>query len=199
MYVLIGSDNDSVTCWNTLCQNDVSYVSLLLNAGVTPLEYVAFNGLHQFRRPFLAAFLVAYGASFSILKNRRTCRQLRGMSLLEQELTRITTDCIILRAIIKTIARLPTLEQLGISLENTAAPRVMPPIDVAANAQWQHGAYLRRCRWYQNIALSPRTLQHHCRVVVRNCLGPFRIRFVSSLPLPVPLQDYLLLEYDEYK
>ena len=176
-----------------------SMLYLLLNTGITPLEYVAFNGLHQFRRPFLAAFLIAYGASFSVLKSRRACRQLRSMTLLEQELTRITCDCIILRAIIKTLARLPTLEQMGISLESAAvAPRVMPPIDVASHAQWQHGAYLRRCRWYQSIASSPRTLQHHCRVVVRNCLGPFRIRSVSSLPLPIPLQDYLLLKYDEY-
>ena len=175
-------------------------------AGIMPLEYVAFNGLRQFRRPFLAAFLIAYGASFSTLKNLHGCRLLRGMSLLEQELTRITSDCIILRAIVKTVSRLPTLEELGINLEKPTCCTI-PPIDAAADAAMVHrnaymvqrNAFVHRCRWYEKIARSPRTLQHHCRVVVRNCLGPFRIRCVSSLPLPIPLRDYLLLEYDEFK
>jgi len=165
--------------------------------GVTPLEYVAFNGLRQVRRPVLAAFLIAYGASFSTLKNLHGCRLVRGMSLLEQELTRITRDCVILRAIIKTTARLPTLEQLRIRLDS---PLLVPdPVDDVADVAGHQSAFFRRCQWYQTIAMSPRTLQHHCRVVVRNCLGPFRLRSVSSLPLPVPLRDYLLLEYDEYR
>jgi len=166
--------------------------------GVTPLEYVAFTGLRQYRRPLLAAFLIAYGASFSTLKNLHGCR-LRGISLLEQELTCITTDYIILQAIVKTVARLPTLEQLGISLEFSSPMRIMPR-DVPANVESVSRAmFARRCRWYQRIAMSPRTLQHHSRVVVRGCLGPSRIRFVSSLPLPVTLKDYLLLENDEYR
>lgn len=163
------------------------------------MEYVAFNGLRQFRRPQLAAFLIAYGASFSTLKNLHGCRLLRGMSLLEQELTRITTDCVILRAIVKTVAQLPTLDELGISLENPVH-LALPPVDAASDVLAVHrGAFMQRCHWYQSLALSPRTLQHHCRVVVRNCLGPFRLRSVSSLPLPLPLRDYLLLEYDEYR
>jgi len=162
-------------------------------SGITPLEYVSFTGLRQLRRPLLAAFLIAYGASFNTLKNLRCCRLFQGMSLLEQEL-RITTDCIILRAIVKTLARLPTLEQLGISLENPVHP-VLQPMRATADIL----AFVRRCHWYQGLALSPRTLQHHCRVVVRNCLGPSRLRAVPSLPLPVTLKDYLLLEYDEYR
>ena len=172
-------------------------MSLLV--GITPLEYVAFTGLRQSRRPFLAAFLIAYGASFSTLKNLRGCRLLRGMSLLEQELTHVTTDSIILRAIVKTLARLPTLEELGISLESPVNP-VLMPLDAAGDALTVHRhAFLRRCHWYRKLASSPRTLQHHCRFVVRNRLGASRLRCVSSLPLPVPLKDYLLLEYDEYR
>ena len=171
---------------------------MTVTTGITPLEYVAFNGLHQCRRPALAAFLIAYGASFSTIKNLHGCRFLRGMSLLEQELTLVTTDSIILRAIVKTLARLPTLDELGISLENPTNP--VPPVDAAADALvMQRSAFVRRCHWYQRLASSPRTLQHHCRVVVRSCLGPSRLRCVSSLPLPVPLRDYLLLEYDEYR
>jgi len=120
------------------------------------------------------------------------------MTLLEHELTRVTTDCVILRAIVKTLARLPTLEELGIGLESPAS-RALPPVLEAPYSTVQRGAFVRRCRWYQGIAASPRTLQHHCRVVVRACLGPARIRAISSLPLPVPLKDYLLLEYDEYR
>ena len=167
-----------------------------MNAGITPLEYVAFNGLRQYRRPYIAAFLIAYGASFSTIKNLRRCRLFRGISLLEQELTHITTDSIILRAIVKTLAYLPTLDELGISLENPTSA-VFPPAANAASVRL--GAVVRRCRWYKGLASSPRTLQHYCRVVVRNRLGPSRLRNVSSLPLPVPLKDYLLLEYDEYR
>lgn len=137
------------------------------------------------------------------LRNRRGSPQSRGMSLLEQELTRVTSDCIILRAIVKTLAQLPTLEKLGISVDRHQPtmhfmhrPPLAPSADAAAV---QHSAFMRRCHWYQALASSPRTLQHHCRVVVRNQLGPSRLRAVSFLPLPVPLRDYLLLEYDEYR
>jgi len=157
----------------------------VVNVGLTPLEYVAFNGLHQCRRPAIAAFLIAYGASFSTIKNPRRGRLYRGMCLLEQELTHVTSDSIILRAIVKTLARLPTLEELGIPILKN------PPVRLSA--------FVKRCHWYQGLASSPRTLQHYCRVVVRNRLGPSRLRSVSSLPLPVPLKDYLLLEYDEYR
>ena len=163
------------------------------------MEYVAFNGLRQFRRPHLAAFLIAYGASFSSLKTRHGCGPYRVMPLLKHELTSGTRDCIILRAIIKTLARLPTLDEMGINADNPLRLAI-PPLDAMSDVLTVHrGAFVQRCRWYQSLASSPRTLQHHCRVVVRNCLGPFRLRSVSSLPLPVPLRDYLLLEYDEYR
>ena len=121
------------------------------------------------------------------------------MPLLKHELTSGTRDCIILRAIIKTLARLPSLDEMGINADNPLRMAI-PPLDPMSDVLTVHrGAFVQRCRWYQSLASSPRTLQHHCRVVVRNCLGPFRLRSVSSLPLPVPLRDYLLLEYDEYR
>lgn len=184
-------------------------VYLTFCVDVTPLEYVSFNGHHQLRRPSLAAFLIAYGASFVNLRNRRGSALQCGMSLLEQELTRVTSDCIILRAIVKTLPQLPTLETLGISVDRPPASAAMmhlvhhpppPGFEAAAdNLAVQRSAFIHRCNWYQRLASSPRTLQHHCRVVVRNQLGPSRLRAVSSLPLPVPLRDYLLLEHDEYR
>jgi ankyrin repeat protein len=165
--------------------------------GVTPLEYVAFKGFRQDRRPKLAAFLIAFGASFANIKN------LRGHTLLQQELNRGTKDSIILCAIVKTLVRLPTLHSLGISIDGPLPPSY-PPLrgargPFASLEASTHSEFVQRCQWYQHLATSPRTLQHHCRVVVRNNLGPFRLRSVSSLPLPLPLKDYLLLEYDEYR
>jgi SOCS box len=168
-------------------------VCVCVFVGITPLEYVCFKGFRQERRPQLSAFLIAYGASFQNIKN------LHGHSLLQQELSRNTDDRIILRAVVKTLVHLPSLQSLGINVD--LVHKMFPPSGVPERsfADGQRSEVSLRCYWYQNLSSSPRSLQHHCRVSVRNSLGPKRLRYVSTLPLPVTLQDYLLLEFDEYR
>lgn len=47
-----------------------------------------------------------------------------------------------------------------------------------------------------------RSLKHLCRLKIRECLGRLRLRapvFISFLPLPNPLKDYIRFkEYDIY-
>lgn len=167
--------------------------------GITPLEYVSFRGFKQDRRPHIAAFLIAYGASFQTIKN------VRGLTLLQHELARGTKDYVILRAIVKTMSRLPSLESLGVNVEFVRQRRhqsLFPPtaadvLGLGINDDLEQ--YADRCTWYHNLSSSPRSLQHCCRVAVRDRLGPSRLRHIPSLPLPLPLRDYLLLEYDEYR
>jgi len=164
----------------------------LFYLGLTPIEYVSFRGFKQDRRPVIAAFLIAYGASFHNIKNAR------GLTLLQHELGRGTKDYIILRAIVKTLVRLPSLSSLGVNTE--VVHRFFPPPSgdlTGINDDLEQ--FMVRCNWYQNLASSPRSLQHYCRVTVRERLGPARLRLVAELPLPVTLRDYLLLEYDEYR
>lgn len=177
--------------------------------GVTPLEYVCFSGYKQDRRPKLAALLIAYGAKFLHLRN------LRGHSLLQQEMNRNTKDYVILRAIVKTLVRLPSLQSLGVyvgtgSTAGSPGSAIMSYLFGGGGGIDRHGGadpeaattltdFVLKCNWYNSIANSPRTLQHHCRVAVREQLGALRLSRISSLPLPTALQDYLLLDYDEYR
>lgn len=159
--------------------------------GVTPLEYVCFKEMKHGRHPKLAALLITYGAKFLHLKNSR------NVSLLQQELGVGVTDFIILRAIVKTMVHLPSLVSLGIYSEGQAVNEIL-------NARFFMGRHYalglgKRCKWYATIANSVRTLQHHCRVIIRDQLGPRRLCRVHQLPIPLSLQDYLLLEYDEYR
>ncbi|KAM5148426.1 ankyrin repeat and SOCS box protein 14 [Mantella aurantiaca] len=52
------------------------------------------------------------------------------------------------------------------------------------------------------IATNPRSLKHLCRLKIRKCMGRLHLRcpvFMSFLPLPNPLKDYILYkEYDLY-
>ncbi|XP_036389747.1 dynein heavy chain 12, axonemal isoform X2 [Megalops cyprinoides] len=53
-----------------------------------------------------------------------------------------------------------------------------------------------------HIQGNPRSLKHMCRLAIRSCLGRLRLRapvFMSFLPLPPRLKDYILFrEYDLY-
>lgn len=160
--------------------------------GITPLEYVSFRGFKQDRRPIIAAFLIAYGAAFHHIKN------VRGLTLLQHELGRGTKDYIILRAIVKTLIRLPSLSSLGVNVEVVRQLFPPPRSDLVGTSD-DLEQFVERCNWYQNLASSPRSLQHYCRVAVRDRLGPARLRCIACLPLPITLRDYLLLEYDEYR
>ena len=159
---------------------------------VSPLEYVCFKGYKQDRCPKIAAFLIAYGAKFMDLKTKH------NLSLLQQELSRTVSDYIILRAMVKTVVKLPSLHALGIRVGYIGGDVNPFPVGREMHS-FTPVEYVQKCSWYSQLASSPRTLQHHCRVVVRDRLGPKRLTKISSLPLPVPLQDYLLLEYDEYR
>lgn len=53
--------------------------------------------------------------------------------------------------------------------------------------------------WYREIASKPRSLQHYCRYTIRTSMGHKRLRHVKDLPIPTSIQQYLFLEYDEYK
>ncbi|XP_069824907.1 LOW QUALITY PROTEIN: ankyrin repeat and SOCS box protein 14 [Dendropsophus ebraccatus] len=53
------------------------------------------------------------------------------------------------------------------------------------------------------ISTNPRSLKHLCRLKIRKCMGKLHLRcpvFMSFLPLPKPLKDYILYkEYDLYE
>lgn len=162
----------------------------MLFLGVTPLEYVCFKEMKHGRHPKLATLLITYGAKFLHLKNSR------NVSLLQQELGVGVTDFIILRAIVKTMVHLPSLVSLGIYSEGQANEILYARFFMGRHYAPGLG---KRCKWYATIANSVRTLQHHCRVIIRDQLGPRRLCRVHQLPIPLSLQDYLLLEYDEYR
>ena len=106
------------------------------------------------------------------------------MSIISNELQGVSDNKAILQAIVKTLARLPTLEELGIHPNgNTRMPPVMQ----------------EKVDWYRALSASPRSLQHYSRCVIRDSLGTKRLKESVSLPLPSQLKDYLLLEYNEYR
>ena len=140
-------------------------------AGLTPLHFVCFSDHAKMdRRPEVAAFLIAYGARFENLKNKH------GALLLQQELSAIYPSDIILRAIVRCTAHLPNM-----------------PHFIRKQGTKQR---IERCQWYEQLRTSPRSLQHYSRCVVRRALGAQRLRKICKLPLPRPLQEYLLLDFE---
>lgn len=147
-------------------------------SGATSLQYVCFNDTpKQERRALVASFLIAYGAKFENLKNKH------GSTLLQQELRSALPEYTILKAMVRTMTDLPSLDSLGIW--NSRQMKRHNPIPAA------------KCGWYQQLRQNPRTLQHYGRCVIRDALGTGRLRFIPQLPLPVPLMEYLLLEFDD--
>ena len=153
-------------------------VGCFSSAGKSPLQYVSFfDNCKQNRRPQVASFLIAYGAQFMNLKNKHGC------TLLQQELQHISQDMTILKAIVRTCSHLPSLESLDINYTHNANQPAPPSGSVT------------KCQWYKTLTRSPRTLQHYCRCVVRETLGVHRLKHTHKLPLPVTLQNYLLLKF----
>ncbi|KAG8431899.1 hypothetical protein GDO86_019532 [Hymenochirus boettgeri] len=66
------------------------------------------------------------------------------------------------------------------------------------------GVLLNQKLWAEinQISTNPRTLKHLCRLKIRKCMGRLHLRcpvFMSLLPLPNPLKDYILYkDYDLY-
>ena len=147
---------------------DCTFILLLFIVGATPLHYASLEK----RRPHVAAFLIAYGANFKNIKNKH------GHTVLQQELRSLCLDRIILEAIVNAVVKVPSLTSIGIYIRHRAP---------------QHAA---KVDWYNAIANTPRTLQHHCRCAVRHALGILRLKHVSELPLPETLKDYLLLDVE---
>ncbi len=157
----------------------MSYPPPSSTPGTTPLQYACFNdNSKQGRRPQLAAFLIAYGAMFMWIKDRH------GHTVLQHELMSVSPDKTILQAIVKTLNKPPVISDIGIP------PARNGTHDQSINA---------KCCWYTYFCNAVRSLQHYCRVTVRNALGVKRLRNVHTLPLPSTLQDYVLLEYSEYR
>jgi len=107
-------------------------------------------------------------------------------SLLEQELQQSVTDYVILNVIVMSLAQLPQPHKLCTSDTNIMlGNRITFSTPDFSN-------YVAKWRWYATFAASVRSLQHHCRVTIRNQMGPCRLNLMHKLPLPVALQDYLL-------
>ena len=156
------------------------YFLFLVFAGATPLQYLCFHdNSKQERRPLIAAFLIAYGADYMKIKNKHGC------TLIQQELRNTSRDKTILQAIVKTMVKLPNLETLGVYLSHC---------HIQTNT-----SYAAKCEWYKGLASKPRSLQHYSRCTVRKALGIKRLKQIHTLQVPTALQDYLLLEYDEYR
>ena len=165
----------------------VSCTRLMLNLrgvtfipGATPLQYLCFHDdSKQERRPVMAAFLIAYGADYMRIKNKHGC------TLIQHELRSTSQDKTILQAIVKTMAKLPSLESLGVYPSHC---------NIQTNTM-----YVTKCDWYKALASKPRSLQHYSRCTVRKALGLQRLKKISLLEVPTALQDYLMLDYDEYR
>lgn len=171
---------------------------------LTPLHYVCFSDtLHLERRSDAAVLLLAYGGDFNI-RNRH------GDDTLQSELRGRHRDTTIISAIAKCVSHLPSLDDLGFGAQVfNSNPLVLQPqghhiFDVYN--ELQHQIYIERLNsdqqykfaYYKKLLLGPRKLQHLCRVVIRNALGPKGLRKISCLPLPVTLQEYLLLQHEEF-
>lgn len=155
--------------------------------GYSPLECVCFIGSRLGRIPDLAALFIMYGAKFMHLKFKKRT------SLLEQELQQSVTDYVILNVIVMSLAQLPQPHKLCASDTNVMlGNRITFSTPDFSN-------YVAKWRWYATFAASVRSLQHHCRVTIRNQMGPYRLNLMHKLPLPVALQDYLLFRCDPRK
>ncbi|XP_038070659.1 delta-latroinsectotoxin-Lt1a-like [Patiria miniata] len=166
-------------------------------SGIKPLQLVAFDPdvdihLHAFhtaefrlsrtfklmtsdprrpmRRPQCAVHLIRYGADINITY--------QGQTLLQQEVyNQDGADDSLLTAVVRAACILPVPDR----------PPGMCPEDVSERAK-------EKLKWLKEVFSSPRSLQQCCRVAVRRLLGVKRINRVAELPLPLSLQDYLLLK-----
>ncbi|XP_060600674.1 ankyrin repeat, PH and SEC7 domain containing protein secG-like [Ruditapes philippinarum] len=179
----------------------------------TPLHYVCFNDAqHQERRPDVAVLLLAYGANYNI-------RNKHGDSVLVSELRGRHRDTTILSAIAKCMTHLPSLDALGLgAFHANQNPLMMPPplhspppvhlIRQDHQDIRQHQINMARLwsenqqakfAWYKEMLKGPRSLQHYCRCVIRNSMGPKRLRKIDVLPLPTTMKEFLLLEHEEFR
>lgn len=180
----------------------------------TPLHYACFtDSVSQERRPELAVLLLAYGANYNV-------RNKYGDNVLCSELRGRHSDTTILSAIARCTKHLPSLWSLGIipSLEMSANPPVMehfpppppphpPSLNKSLHEQFQErqqqllptrpwsGNQQTKLAWYKEMLNGPRTLQHYCRCVIRDTMGPKRLTNIQKLPLPNTLKEFLLLQY----
>lgn len=95
--------------------------------------------------------------------------------------------------------RQPLLMQVYDAIEGMIDERHLAENENEAeqNLQFDSPYILKKQLWYEKMASNPRTLQHHCRYVVRNFMGPMKLKHIRKLPIPTILQSYLLLELDE--
>lgn len=168
----------------------------------TPLHYACFNDSSiQERRPELAVLLLAYGADYSV-RNKYDddvlCSELRGKH----------DDTTILSAIARCTRHLPSLDSLGDlpgiippNMEQNPPPVHHPPIGRVLHEHFpdrqQLMVFSRQAKlaWYKEMLKGPRSLQHYCRCVIRNKMGPKRLIMIQRLPLPNTLKEFLLLQY----
>lgn len=153
---------------------------------MVPLEYVCFMGSKLGRIPDLAALFIAYGAKFVHL----ICK--KKITLLEQELQECINDWQLLYAIVKSLAQLPLPDKLC-----TADVHILSGSRPAIHNS-EYWNYVAKRSWYSRVASSVRSLQHLCRVAIRDQIGPQRLNLVNRLMIPKRLQKYLLLKTDDY-
>ncbi|XP_052770602.1 serine/threonine-protein phosphatase 6 regulatory ankyrin repeat subunit C-like [Mya arenaria] len=175
----------------------------------TPLHYACFTDtVSQERRPELAELLLAYGADHNI-------RNKRGFCLIVSELRGGHSDRTILSAIYRCVIHLPSLDVLGhanlvgdslLMRGGLAGAGIFGGMGHAGNIQdlRQHHLTLARhwaenqrekLNWYRQLLQGPRTLQHYCRCVIRECIGAKKLVKVPELPLPLTMKEFLLLQH----
>lgn len=183
----------------------------LFTDSYTPLHYTCFNdAAHQERRPDVTVLLLAYGANYNI-------RNKHGDTVLVSELRARHGDTTILSAIAKCTTHMPSLDTLGLPLHvhgNTNPLMLAPPpppmhlIRQDHQDFRQHQVHMARLwsenqqaklAWYKDMLKGPRSLQHYCRCIIRNSMGPKRLRKIHALPLPTTMKEFLLLEHEEFR
>lgn len=172
----------------------------------TPLHYVCFNDAQfQERRADVAVLLLAYGANINI-------RNKHGDSVIVSELRGRHQDTTILSAIAKCVTHLPSLDSLGLgALQANQNPLMLPPPlyprqdhqdfrqqQMNMVRLWSENQQAKFV-WYKEMLKGPRSLQHYCRCVIRDTMGPKRLRKIDILPLPTTMKEFLLLEYEEFR
>ena len=150
----------------------------------------------QERRPEAAVLLLAYGANYRV-------RNKQGDNVLQSEIRARTRDFTILHTIAKCTAYLPSLEYLGLGFLNAnpignAPPHEQQPVGPQLARFICSENQLEKLNWYKDLLRKPRCLQHYCRCVIREAMGVKRLKKMDSLPLPVTLKEFLLLEHQEF-
>lgn len=147
--------------------------------------------------------LLAYGANYNVRNKYEDdvlCSELRGRH----------DDTTILSAIARCTRHLPSLESLGVlpsitpfnppAMEQNPPPH-HPPIGRVLHEQFHDRQQMMvvsrqaKLAWYKEMLKGPRSLQHYCRCVIRNKMGPRRLIMIQKLPLPNTLKEFLLLQY----